>query len=155
MGNASALPLLAPFFQGQAFQPLSTPWAGAFSEILSASEAAAAASLAPETYSLSVPGTLAIASDLAPKTYVLVDVTPTLLRVDLKQAPVAATLVILLSYYTTPGSPTLVATFTVADGLLFDVETTAIPVPSGAWWEVDITAVGTTFPGSDLTVTVQ
>jgi len=136
-------------------QPLSQPWIGALSKLLAAAETGAPSAAIGATYSLSVEGTLAIASDLAPKTYVMADLTPSLLRVDVKQAPVGASLVIALSYYTTPGSPTLVATFTVGDGDLADTETTVVPVPSGAWWEVDITAVGTTFPGSDLTVTVQ
>jgi hypothetical protein len=151
-------PTLAPFFADQPFHALSAPVIGFFNSLASGSAAAGASATAAAgaaTYSLEVVGTLAIASDQAPKTYVLADFTPSILRVDLKQAPVGANLVAVLSYYTTPGAATLVATFTVGAGLLFATATSAVAVPLGAFWEVDITSVGTTFPGSGLTVTVQ
>jgi hypothetical protein len=152
VGSNSVLPTNSPFFQAGSAQPLSAPWIGFFNDLLNASGASTPAA---ETYSLSVKGTLAIASDQAPKTYVVDDVTPSTLRVDVKLAPVGANLVVALSYYTVAGSPTLVATFTVGPGLLSNTQTTTVAVPAGAFWEVDITSVGTTFPGSDLTVTVQ
>ena len=76
----------------------------------------------------------------------------------MKQAPVGGNLVIRLSFYITAGQPTAVATFTIGPGELSASETTPVPVPSGAFWEVDITSVPTgagTFPGSDLTILVQ
>jgi hypothetical protein len=150
-----AVPAQSAMFQGEGFKALSTPWIGFFNDLLKASGADARGSAGAAAYSLSVKGTLAIGSDLAPKTYVLKSVTPSVLRVDVKQAPVGANLVVVLSYYTAPGAATEVATFTVAPGKLSDTQTTKVGVPAGAWWEVDITGVGTTFPGSDLTVTVQ
>jgi hypothetical protein len=149
-----SLPTLTAFFQGQAYTPLNSPWTGFFSA-LDALLGASGTAVAAETYSLGAEGTLAIASDVAPKTYVMTSVTPSTLRLDLKQAPVGANLVVALSYYTTPGETTLVATFTAGPGELSDTQTSTVAVPAGAWWEVDITSVGTTFPGSDLTVTVQ
>jgi hypothetical protein len=50
---------------------------------------------------------------------------------------------------------TLVCTFTVGPAELTNTQTTTVAVPKGTFWEVDITGVGTTFPGSDLTVTIQ
>jgi hypothetical protein len=152
------LPTLASFFADQPFSPLSTAWVGFFNALATSGTSASASGTAAAgtaTYSLEVEGTLGIASDQAPKTYVVADFTPSMLRVDLKQAPVGANLVVTLSYYPTPGAPTLVATFTVGSGLLFATATSAVAVPLGAFWEVDILGVGTTFPGSGLTVTVQ
>lgn len=157
--GSSLVPIQAPFFAGTELTPLNTAWVGFFNSLGSGGTAAAGSSSAGAAgsaiYSLEVVGTLAIGSDLAPKTYVVADFTPTVLRVDLKQAPVGANLVAELSYYTTPGAPTLVATFTVGPGQLSNTQTTAVAVPLGAFWEVDITAVGTTFPGAGATVTVQ
>lgn len=148
----TVVPVQSPFFQAGSMQPLSAPWAGFFNDLLNAAGPGTAAA---ETYSLSVDGTLAIGSDQAPKTYVLSQVTPSVLRMDVKQAPIGANLVVLLSYYTAPGQTTLVATFTVGPSQLSDTETTTVLVPAESWWQVDVISVGTTFGGSDLTVTVQ
>ena len=154
--STTTIPIQAPFFAGQPFAALSAPWTGFFNGLQSSIAAVAAAPTpGTETYSLSALGTLAIASDVAPKVYVPEDFTPATLRVDLKQAPVGANLVIVLSYYTTPGTATAVCTFTVGPAELTNTQTTTVAVPKGAFWEVDITGVGTTFPGSDLTVTIQ
>lgn len=107
------------------------------------------------TYSLGMQGTLAIATDIAPKVYIPATFVPSVLRADVKQAPTGASLVVVLSFYTVIGSPTVLATFTITDGTLAAVATTIVSIPSGNFWELSITAVGTTFPGSDLTVTIQ
>lgn len=105
-------------------------------------------------YSTSVNGTLAIGSDLAPRAYFLTSFVPALIRADVKTAPVGASLVVAV-YYTTSGGPgTLIGTLTVAAGAFFATTTSAVGVPLGTYLRVDITAVGTTLPGADMTVTM-
>jgi hypothetical protein len=106
-------------------------------------------------YSMTINGILAIGSDLAPREFILTTTTPTVLRADVKQAPVGASLVVNL--YNTPagGSPVLYATFTITTGTTSATAVPSGPYTGGQFWRVDITAVGSTYSGSDLTVTVQ
>jgi hypothetical protein len=106
-------------------------------------------------YSLGVQGTLAIASDQAQREYVIETVTPNLLRADVKTAPTGGPIDVSLYYTAATGSPTLVASFAISAGTYAATATTSVSVPAGNFWRVDITAVGTTTPGADLTITVQ
>lgn len=107
------------------------------------------------TYSLGMSGVLAIATDIAPKVYIPSTFVPSVLRADVKQAPTGASLVVVLSTYTVIGSPTVIVTFTITAGTIAATATSLASITSGNFWKLDITAVGTTFPGSDLTVTIQ
>jgi hypothetical protein len=109
-------------------------------------------------YSLIVQGTLAIGSDMAPVLYVVDATTPTTLRADVPASgvPVGSPLVVSLSYSNTPGGTAIpVSTLTIPDGLTSSIATTSVSVPAGSFWRIDITSVGTTFPGANLTVTIQ
>lgn len=103
---------------------------------------------------MGVNGTLAIGSDLALRVSVLEEMPVLAVRANCKQAPSGANLV--LKIYT---GTTLWMTLTIAAGTTA-VDATAAEIaavtklPAGTSIKLDITATGTTFPGSDLSVIV-
>ena len=106
-------------------------------------------------YRLSLNGTIAIAGDVCPREFILTTVTPSICRVDVKNAPTGANAVFAIYQGTT-----LWLTLTMVAGTTSIVATSAQlsaagAIASGNYFRVDITAVGTTFPGSYLTVTIQ
>jgi len=120
------------------------------------SQVTSAAPTSPNpVYRLSLNGTIGIASDVCPREFILLTTTPSVVRVDLKNAPTGAsavfklyqnaTLWLTLTMVATTSSIVATATQLSAAG--------AITV--GNYWRIDITAVGTTFPGSFMTVTIQ
>lgn len=119
------------------------------------SAAAAAASSGNPVYRLSLNGTFGIASDVCPREFILTTVTPGTARVDVKNAPTGADAVFEIYQ-----NSTLWLTLTMVAGTTSIVATSAQlaaagAITSGNYWRVDVTQVGTTFPGSYLTVTIQ
>jgi hypothetical protein len=103
---------------------------------------------------LTVQGTLAIGSDLSPRTQLSRTVRAVRVRAEVKQAPTGADLVVVLKL----GATTWL-TLTIADGDTF-VEATsgeiagASDLTADTNIRLDVTAAGTTFPGADLTVSI-
>lgn len=118
-------------------------------------QASAASVSSNPVYRLSLNGTIGIASDVCPREFILLTATPTVARVDLKNAPTGASAVFKIYQ-----NSTLWLTLTMTATSTSIVATVAQLAAAGAitfgnYWRVDITAVGTTFPGSFLTVTIQ
>lgn len=111
--------------------------------------------LGDRAYSLFRQGTISIQSDCCQRSFVTAAGNAVLIRCDLKQAPIGddvdikiyrnAVLWIFLTIL--DGTTTISATAAEVAG------TDAVAV--GDYWRIDLTQVGTTFPGSDLTVTIQ
>jgi hypothetical protein len=122
--------------------------------------AVAQASAAPTSsgnpvYRLSLNGTIGIASDVCPREFILLTATPTVARVDLKNAPTGASAVFKIYQNSTLWlTLTMTATNTSIVATVAQL-TAAGAITLGNYWRVDVTAVGTTFPGSFLTVTIQ
>jgi hypothetical protein len=106
-------------------------------------------------YRLSLNGTIGIASDVCPREFILLTTTPTVARVDLKNAPTGASAVFKIYQNSTLWlTLTMTATSTSIVATVAQL-TAAGAITLGNYWRVDITAVGTTFPGSSMTVTIQ
>lgn len=100
---------------------------------------------------LTVDGTLAIGSDQAARVALNQTVTPLAFRLTLKQASTGADVVVQLL----AGATTIItAAIPAGDTELYLTGGIVPDIAAGAGLRVDITAVGTTFPGSDLSVTV-
>jgi hypothetical protein len=107
-------------------------------------------------FMLPVAGVLGIQSDAAPAFYLNGDMTPGAIKAYVKSAPVGADLTFSLCVGTgstpyitltiPPGSKSVVATSDVIDALA--------PIPANTNVRLAITSVGTTYPGTDLTVFV-
>lgn len=95
---------------------------------------------------LVVPGTLAISSQAAP--LVKTEAAQSVRKIEalLKQAPVGGNLVIAIN------APTLITTLTVTAGSTSGSVTGSWTLPASTVVSIDITGVGLTFPGADLTV---
>lgn len=104
---------------------------------------------------LNVDGTLAIGSDLAPRTSLLADVTARAVRIDVKQAPVGADLTVKIYAGTAVWMTlTITAAGTMAAATNAQIAATA-PIPAGANIRLDITGVGGwTYPGADLSASI-
>jgi len=100
-------------------------------------------------FTLSVPGTLGIQADAAPAFYLDSDFRVGSFKAYLKSAPVGAGLAI--SIY---AGTTLWTSFTIPAGSTSVMVGTngLTPIPANVNIRLAITAVGTTFPGSDLSV---
>lgn len=99
---------------------------------------------------LTVSGILAIESDAAPAIHAPEDFKPTTIKVVAKQAPTGASLTVRIKSGTTDW-----ATATLPAGLSEVTATApATVIAAGTNIRLDITAVGTTYPGADLTVTL-
>ncbi|TAL08398.1 MAG: DUF2163 domain-containing protein [Nitrospirae bacterium] len=103
---------------------------------------------------LTVGGTLAIGSDLAPRTQLARTVRATGVRAEVKQAPTGADLAVTIKLTTTDW-----LTLTIADGTT-SIEATpteiaaAADITAATNIRLDVTGAGTTFPGADLTVSI-
>lgn len=100
-------------------------------------------------YSLFRDGILGIQSDCCQRSFILAALTPTTVRCDVKDAPTGADLIIEIFQ-----SATLWATVTITDGTVTGMVAPPGGLSSGNYFRVDITQVGTTYPGGFLTVTV-
>jgi hypothetical protein len=103
---------------------------------------------------LTVQGTLAIGSDLAPRTQLARTVRAVGVRAEVKQAPSGDDLVAVLKLGATDW-----LTLTIADGDTFvEADAGAIAgvadIDAATNIRLDVTAAGTTFPGADLTVSI-
>jgi hypothetical protein len=105
---------------------------------------------------LSVPGTLGIRSSAAPLVVLFAGATATVFAAVVKTAPVGADLVCVVNV-----DGTAVATLTISDGTTSTALTVSTAIAAGNGTGVDpglvtldITAVGSTFPGADLSVLV-
>lgn len=99
---------------------------------------------------LSVPGTLSIRSNAAPLVQLSTARNVASIRALLKQAPVGGTTG--LSLVLKAGAAELAQLSIPADQAVANLTTTGKAIPAGASVVLDITAVGTTFPGADLSV---
>ena len=77
-------------------------------------------------------------------------VTPANITVQLKQAPAGAALVVVVYV-----NGVVYATITVPAGATSASVATSTQIVAGQLIRVDITAVGTTYPGSDMTVFIN
>jgi hypothetical protein len=103
---------------------------------------------------IGIDGTLAIGSDQGPRAFFNGATTLKAVRAEVKNAPIGAALTINIS-----AGATLLMTLVMADGTSSISATTgqisaAAQVPANTDVTIDITGVGTTFPGSDLTVSL-
>lgn len=115
----------------------------------------ATAGVSSPIYSLSALGTLAIQSNIAPIAITMASVTPSSVRFDVKSAPTGAGLI--ASLYQ---AGVLWLTLTIPDGLTTIAASggqlvSAGAIVAGRIWRLDITQVGSTFPGADITATIQ
>jgi hypothetical protein len=108
-----------------------------------------AANTAPAA-AIVIPGTLAIGSDLGPIAAMPQTSTPSNITVQLKRAPTGAALVVVVYV-----NGVVYATITVPAGATSASVTTSTQIVAGQPIRVDITAVGTTYPGSDMTVFIN
>ena len=141
------LPLQTPMFDSSG--NLSRPWMLFF--------AALAASVAGgsdgSSFLFTVPGTIGIRSNAAPLIQAPEDLTFSTIVAVVKQAPTGAGINVNVK-----AAGTLVGTVMIATGATSGTVTltgSAGGVNAGALLTIDITAVGTTFPGSDLTVQLE
>jgi len=107
-------------------------------------------------FMLPVAGVLGIQSDAAPAFYLNGDMTPGAIKAYVKSAPVGADLTFSL-YIGTSSTPYI--TLTIANGSKSVVATSDVmddlaPIPANTNVRLAITSVGTTYPGTDLTVFV-
>jgi len=105
-------------------------------------------------FTLPVSGVLGIQSDAAPAFYLNNDFTAGSVKAYVKSAPVGAVLTFSI-YLGTASTPWL--TLTIAAGTTSVVATSdqidnATPIPANTNVRLAITSVGTTYPGTDLTV---
>jgi hypothetical protein len=107
-------------------------------------------------FMLPVAGVLGIQSDAAPAFYLNGDMAPGAIKAYVKSAPVGADLTFSL-YIGTSSTPYI--TLTIANGSKSVVATSDVidalaPIPANTNVRLAITSVGTTYPGTDLTVFV-
>jgi hypothetical protein len=157
-----AVPLRTPTHTGDPTTPtLSRPWVTFYEQLVGAlSGLGGLADQHISAVSLSVQGTLAIGSDLAPRVAPLNAVTAAAVTVFVKTAPTGADIVLDISYlnlksgaWTVWMKLTLAALSTSVNATGPQI-TAATTLPAAAPIRLDITACGTTFPGADLTVQV-
>ncbi len=125
---------------------------GGSTAVTSAADARGGGSGLGRAVVLYVNGTLRIQNDAAPRVVLPQTFRPSLLRMDVKQAPVEAAIQVTLSYVSANGTQAQVATFSLPAGSTSCTASASKAIPAGAYLRLDITAVGTKAPGSDLTV---
>ena len=106
-------------------------------------------------YHLSLDANLAIASNITSETYTTLTTRPISVRAQVKYAPVGANVTV--KYYL---DASLWMTLVILDGTKFiDATagqiTAAGNIAAGKTWKLDITTVGTTTPGSDLSTVIE
>jgi hypothetical protein len=100
--------------------------------------------------SMVIAGTLAIGSNLGPAAFFTAATTVTVATAMVKTAPVGGSLVI--QVYSNSSPPTLLYTITITAGNFLGVAAGTVVVPANTQVVVNITGVGSTFPGADLAV---
>jgi hypothetical protein len=101
--------------------------------------------------SMSIPGTLAIGSNLGPAAFYGATTTVRTATAMVKSAPVGSSLVFAVYAGTSP--PTLLYTITITSGNVLGTAAGTVNVPANTQVVVNITSVGSpTFPGADATV---
>jgi hypothetical protein len=100
---------------------------------------------------LSVPGTLAVMSYAAPLVELPFTITPTSIVALIKQAPVGAA----ITYRVKVAGVSYFSASVGTGLLLLSSGGTFQPIAANSLITVDIVSVGTTFPGSDLSVLIQ
>lgn len=135
-----ALPLRTPL--ADASGNLNRPWIAALQNL--------GGSIVGEVV-LSVPGTIGIRSNAAPLVTISTAQSASQIVALLKQAPVGADAQIrVLAAGVVIGQP-----LTIPAGTLSASQTLTAPVDADALITLDVLAVGSTFPGSDLTVLLR
>jgi hypothetical protein len=104
------------------------------------------------SYNIYIPYTLAIGSDLGPRIFIPTTTTPTNVRADVKLIPIGSNIIINL-YQTN----TLWMSLVIPNGNSFVVPSLVgvSDILINQYWRVDIISVGTTFPGSDLNISIS
>lgn len=109
------------------------------------------------TYVLTATGTLGIQSDICLRLPILSDKLATSVRLDLKSAPLGAAFKVSIYQSIDLINPwmklTLLASNTQLNASTADIAG-AIKLKAGYYLRVDITQVGSTNPGADMTVTI-
>ena len=127
---------------------LSLPWILFFNGLASQVSSAGTGSA---SYLFTVPGTIGIRSNAAPLIQAPADESLSSVVALVKTAPMGANISVNVL-----DAGSVIATVTIVAGKTSGtVALTAAGVSAGDLLTIDITAVGTTFPGSDLTVQLQ
>lgn len=98
---------------------------------------------------LTVPATLSIRSQAAPLARIEVSTKVRKIEALLKQAPTGGDLALAIN------APGLLTTLTIPAGSTAAAVSGSWTIPADTVVSIDITAVGLTFPGADLTVTMR
>lgn len=100
--------------------------------------------------SITIPGTLAIGSNLGPIAALPATCTPSSVSVALKTAPLGSSLVVVVYV-----NGVIWQTVTVAASATTGSTANTTQITAGQLIRVDITAVGSTYPGGDITVFIN
>ena len=114
-----------------------------------------AAAVSGRAYSLSLSGTIGIASDICPRVQIVSNGSVVGVNISLKIGPTGDNftvaiyqgLVLWMTLSILDGTTSIDATSSQVAG--------AVALVNGSYWRVDITNVGSTFPGSNITVTIK
>jgi len=108
-------------------------------------------------YTLQLEGTVAIASDVCPRTFILDNQTASVVRIDVKSAPTGGTSGLTVKIYqnTTLWLTLVIAVTTTTESATAAQIAALTGLVAGNYLRVDITTVGTTFRGGSLSVTIQ
>ena len=98
----------------------------------------------------SIPGVFGIQSDAAPLAISPTNITWSSVIAVVKQAPVGASISMTLKF-----AGAAVANFSITDGNTQVTDNITATSNAGDIITIDVTSVGTTFPGSDLTIQLQ
>src|SRR5208283_980121 len=99
------------------------------------------------TAAITIPGTVAIGSNLGPIAAMPTTSTPSNITVQLKEAPIGGAMTVVLYV-----NGVVLTTITVPPGATSATVTNATPITAGQLIRVDITGVGLTYPGGDMTL---
>ena len=143
MSTLAALPLHTPVTDAQG--RMTKPWMSALQRLSQGGISAGGSEIV-----LSVPGTLGIRSNAAPLVTLATAETVTSIAAMVKTAPSGAGLTLAVS-----AAGTSIGTVTIADGAVMASVSLSAAVAADTLITLDITQVGSTFPGADLTVLVR
>jgi hypothetical protein len=110
---------------------------------------------AARVFSLSKAGTLAIQSNCCPHLFILTNQKATIVRADLQTAPTAASFICKVYQNSTLWATLTITATNSTVSLSAGTVAGLLQLTKGNFLRLDITQVGSTIPGSDLTVTIQ
>jgi len=133
------------------FAPLNRNWIQFFTALASKATSADENRYRPVIV-LSVNGTLGVGSDLTPRLRFPLDIKPTGVRAEVKQAPVGDSIVLKILSNETPWMQLSIPDGQTSVSAAPQEVEDARPIPAGNNIRLDVVQVGTTFPGADLVV---